>query len=292
MKYTRLLLILLSISLLSMGDSMAANKKNNTPQAFHLRYLHWNIGHYANGNDYKSAITADDYEAKKAEYRRIFAKYHADVVGICEWSSIFYGEEKAVDALLPQYAHHYIAPKERYYIGVALHSVFPLSEMHEVELKRGYTAYEGVFYLGGKKVILCECHLPWQSFELNDSSITILLDRYKNEERVLIAGDFNFREKDRVASTKRFTDSGFEAANCGYFGNLLTCYNVSSCTPYLDNIFVKGGKILNTEVEQITPDGYSATHPNAATDEKERLEWEAANLSDHFPLISDIVFEW
>lgn len=291
MNKINLLLLTLCLALVGAGNVEGANKKG-VPQVYKLRYLHWNIGHYANGNDCKSTITAADYETKKQAYRQLFAKYHADIVGICEWSSIFYGDEKAIDAFMQPYNYHYIAPTEKAYIGVALHSIFPLTELHEVQLTRGYTAYEGVFYIGGKKVIVCECHLPWQSSELNEASQQILLDRYKNEERVLIAGDFNFREIDRVQSYQRFIDSGFETANCGYFGNKMTCYHVATCSFYLDNIFVKGGKILNTQVEQVTPDGYSHDHPNAAKDKKERLAWESVNLSDHFPLICDVVFEY
>lgn len=262
------------------------------PSAFKFRYLHWNIGHYANGNDYQSHITEADYETKKMAYRQVFAQYQADIVGICEWSELFYDSINASEAILSQYAHHYIAPTQRYYIGLAFHSIFPLVEMHEIQLTRGYTAYEGVFYIGGKKVIVCECHLPWQSKELHDDAQDILLNRYKNEERVLVAGDFNFYESERERCYNLWKENGFESANCSYQGNIITAYNLVTCSFYLDNIFVKGGKILRTQVYQVTPEGYDGQHPNAGRDEKERHAWEAVNLSDHFPLISDIVFEY
>lgn len=278
--------------IVALWTATAFSASSDIPQAFKFRYMHWNIGHYANGNDYKSHITADDHDQKKMAYHQLFAKYQADIVGICEWSEIFYADENASETLLSQYAHHYIAPTQRGYIGVALHSIFPLVQLQEITLTRGYTAYEGVFYIGGKKVIVCECHLPWQSAELHDEAQAMLLERYKDEERVLVAGDFNFYERDREKCYQLWQDYGYETANCGYQGNIVTAYNLVTCSFYLDNIFVKGGKIMHVEVEKVVPEGYEAPLPNAGRDEKERLAWEACNLSDHFPLIADIVFEY
>lgn len=286
MKYIRFLFLVL---VLNMGASLSAQTINRQT-VFKFRYLHWNIGHYSHGDDWKSAITAETYEQQKKAYRQLFAKYHADVVGLCEWSEIFYGEENATEALLNQYPFHYIAPTQRYYIGVAFHTALPLTDMHEIKLARGYTAYEGVIKVGKKRIIVCECHLPWQSALLHDSAQATLLERYANEPYVVIAGDFNFLKVDCDKSYQLWKDAGFETANRGYLGDLVTCPCVGGCSNYLDNIFVKGGKILNTMIEQTTPAGYSWEDPHGSSDPEERKAWFAVNLSDHFPMISDIVF--
>lgn len=58
------------------------------------------------------------------------------------------------------------------------------------------------------------------------------------------------------------------------------------CSNYLDNIAVKGGSILRTQVVQNTPSGKDPDNPQIA----DEALWDAVNLSDHFPIISDIEF--
>lgn len=91
------------------------------------------------------------------------------------------------------------------------------------------------------------------------------------------------REEELVAL---LTAAGYQNANWGYLGKILTSYNNVTASNYLDNIAVKGGSILKTQVLQNTPEGADPDDPTSATE----VQWDAVNLSDHFPIICDIEF--
>lgn len=251
-----------------------------------FRVLSWNIGHYAKGNNGSSTITADTYESQKREFRKVFNKYGADIVGLCEYSTIFYGEETATDAILPQYQYKSIAPTESGMIGLALYSAIKMTKYAEYSVGNGYTAYESHIDVAGKDVIVCICHLPWQSHELNKAAISTILSRYEGYPYVVVMGDLNFNTGYEEDDAKMFTIAGYQVANWGYLGKILTSYNNKIASNYLDNVCVKGGSILHTEVLQNTPEGKD---PDAPVLEDEIL-WDAVNLSDHFPIVCDVEF--
>lgn len=251
-----------------------------------FRVLSWNIGHYAKGNNGSSTITADTYESQKREFRKVFNKYGADIVGLCEYSTIFYGEETATDAILPQYQYKSIAPTESGFVGLALYSAIKMTKYAEYSVGNNYTAYESHIDVGGKDVIVCMCHLPWQSHELNKAAISTILSRYEGYPYVVVMGDLNFNTGYEEEDAKMFTDAGYQVANWGYLGKILTSYNNKIASNYLDNVCVKGGSILHTEVLQNTPEGKD---PDAPVLEDETL-WDDVNLSDHFPIVCDVEF--
>lgn len=260
-----------------------ASKNSGTAR---FRVLSWNIGHYAKGNNGSSTITEDTYESQKREFRKVFNKYGADIVGLCEYSSIFYGEETATDAILPQYQYKSIAPTESGFVGLALYSAIKMTKYAEYSVGNGYTAYESHIDVAGKDVIVCICHLPWQSHDLNKAAISTILSRYDEHPYVVVMGDLNFNTGYEEDDAKMFTDAGYQVANWGYLGKILTSYNNKIASNYLDNVCVKGGSILHTEVLQNTPEGKD---PDAPVLEDETL-WDAVNLSDHFPIICDVMF--
>jgi endonuclease/exonuclease/phosphatase family metal-dependent hydrolase len=276
----------------SLMDNLGAYKlkKVTAPSSgnssFRLRVLSWNIGHYAKGNSGSSGITSDTYEQQKKEFRKVFNKYGADIVGLCEFSSIFFNGETATDAILPQYLYPYIAPTESGYTGTALYSNIKMSNLSEYSVG-DKKAYEGHIRMGGKDVIVCMCHLPWSSNEANVSAINTMIERYAEHPYVIIMGDFNYNTGHEEADNKLFTDAGYQTANWGYLGKILTSYNNQIASNYLDNVVVKGGSIVHTEVLQNTPDGINPNDEPILSDEE---KWDAVNLSDHFPIICDIVF--
>lgn len=251
---------------------------------FRFRMLSWNVGHWAKGNNTSSAVTESTYEKTKAGFRRVLDEFAPDFVGCCEYSSIFYQSETARDALFAQYRYSQIG-LESGYIGTAIFGNVRLQNVQEFDVN-GYRAMEGHINAAGKDIIICECHLPWQSYDSNKAAIQQLIARYSNAPYVVIAGDMNFtagREEELVAL---LTAAGYQNANWGYLGKILTSYNNVTASNYLDNIAVKGGSILKTQVLQNTPEGADPDDPTSATE----TQWDAVNLSDHFPIICDIEF--
>lgn len=259
-----------------------------------LKYLHWNIGHFAVGNNTSSTITQSNYEEKKKAFIKMFEHFNADIVGLCEWSSVFYDGLYADNEILSMYKYHNTAPTEKQYQGLSIHSRETIKLKNFVEFDLGNNqnkAYECILTLAGEDIYVCECHLPWESQSANDTALNILMNRYSDKDKVIIAGDFNFFKGDSThipytESYARVKALGYESANCGKWGNLLTSYNNVICTNYLDSIFVKGGQILHTEVVQKTPTGKDADNPSTS----DELLWDNVNLSDHFPICCEIMF--
>lgn len=251
--------------------------------AFRFRVLSWNIGHYAKGNNTSSLITSETYESQKKQFREVFNRYAADIVGLCEYSSIFFENETASDAILCQYPHQYIAPTEKDYVGTALYSAFSLSSLTEFSLGTN-KAYEGRFFANEKEVIVCMCHVPWGAHNDNLSALNTIISRYADNPYVVVMGDFNWSAGREEECAKLFTDSGYQIANWGYMGKILTSYNNVIASNYLDNVAVKGGCILHTEVLQNTPEGLDPDNPSTSDESL----WDSVNLSDHFPVICDI----
>ena len=254
-----------------------------SPSPFRFRYMTWNVGHWAKGNQTSSAVTPSNYEATKKGFRELFNMVGADIVGCCEWSSIFYPTtgETAKDAVLCQYKNGYIAPTEASYVGTALFSSYPLTNMYELGLS-GNKGWIGDLVAGGKTIKVCTVHLPWNSN--HDASLSQLLEHFKDDPYVVIGGDFNHLNGYEESEIALIESYGYQVANWGYLGKILTSYNNVVASNYLDNIIVKGGSILHTEVIQNTPEGADPDDPSSATEE----QWDAVNLSDHFPIICDI----
>ena len=255
------------------------------PSPFRFRYMTWNVGHWAKGNQSSSAVTPSTYEATKKGFRELFNMVGADIVGCCEWSSIFYPTtgETAKDAVLCQYKNGYIAPTEASYVGTALFSYYPLTNMYELGLS-GNKGWIGNLVAGGKTIKVCTVHLPWNSN--HDASLSQLLEHFKDDPYVVIGGDFNHLNGYEESEIALIESYGYQVANWGYLGKILTSYKNVIASNYLDNIIVKGGSILHTEVIQNTPEGADPDDPSSATEG----QWDAVNLSDHFPIICDIAF--
>lgn len=255
-----------------------------------FRMLHWNVGHWAKGNSGSSTVTPSTYEDTKKGFHKVFNDYAPDVVGCCEYSSIFYHNGStttyAHDDIFGQYLDYYIGT-ERGYSGTAFFANYPIVGRNEIELENGNLAIEMRVQLSkDKQLVICECHLPWNQEIYQQNSLDILINRYANEEYVIIAGDMNMYKNNEYKTINKLTAAGYQNANWGYLGKILTSYNNVICSNYLDSIAVKGGSILQTQVLQNTPSGCDPDNPNI----QDEALWDAVNLSDHFPMICDIEF--
>lgn len=264
-----------------------ASGSGSSAAPFRFRYLSWNIGHYAKGNASESRITSETYEQAKRDFRTLLHNQAADVCGICEFSSIFYPttQETAKDAIFAQYKYSEEGIRTGGYEGIAFFGGFPMADKQEWTW--GSLRNMSVrINAGGKSIILCEVHIPWNDRTAHANAIAYVLDKFKDEPYVVIAGDFNLYADEEMDDLQLFIDEGYQVANWGYMGKILTSYNNIINSNYLDNIAVKGGSIVHTQVVQNTPEGKDPDNPDPA----DESAWDAVNLSDHFPIISDIVF--
>lgn len=256
---------------------------------FRFRMLSWNVGHWAKGNASSSTVTAQTYESTKMGFHQVFNNYSPDIVGCCEYSSIFYQNKTAREDIFGQYKDVYIGT-EAGYIGTAFFANLVMENKAEIALENNYKAIEFKVRISkDKRIVICMCHLPWQSEQMQQDSLTTLINRYANEEYAIIAGDMNMHANMESNTISRLNNAGYQTSNWGYLGKILTLYNGAavSVSNYSDNIAVKGGSILRTQVLQNTPQGKDPDNPQI----EDETKWDAVNLSDHFPMICDIEFK-
>lgn len=256
-----------------------------------VRVMSWNIGCFTNGNHPQPQLSGEEaYDELCRKFSEVFNGYAADIVGLCEFvPEVTEGRLTAAD-ILGRYANAYVSPLTENYCGKALFANSPIRNLNQIELGIG-TAFEGDILIGGKTVRVCICHPTWWKNRINGDAnwreLKALANRYRYVENVILMGDFNTRRDREDETWALFIDAGFTLAN-GRDGSPpgLTSYNNTVNSNCVDNVLVKGGEILRLEILQHTPQGCSPTDPRP---EDER-RWDAVNLSDHFPLICDILF--
>ena len=134
--------------------------------------------------------------------------------------------------------------------------------------------------IGGRNVLIMAVHMTTGATEtainIRTQQYADLINIIKDEEYVIMAGDFNPSNEREQLEFNRLIDLGYRAANCGYFGVLKTISSIKNgvVTPArpCDNIFTTPNIIMNkAEIADIDGGTYS-TH-----------------MSDHRPIYAEIV---
>lgn len=228
-----------------------------------LRMMVWNIGHYCNGTGISTAINNTNYEEKKKQYRELFNSIGADVVGLVEYSDIFNSDtnESASTAIIPQYKNQYFGDITNHgYQCNGIVTNLKVSKLWSttLETNNGSYIYEGEITYLGNHFMVAIIHLPFYTEDINIQTAETIIKHFENTDKVIIMGDFN------IFGTylyDKFAAAGYDMANHGYLGDIITRPETGT---FLDNIMIKGGKILHTEVPM-------------------------TDLSDHLPVVADIV---
>lgn len=207
--------------------------------------LHWNIGHFCKGKGCETTVTAEESSVKAKAFRDFFANYNPDLVGMCEYSKTFdLAGGLTKELALGDFASLDEGPQDNY-------------QCNAVGLKNGKMSrktihyfsehYQNTYYIAeeieidGLRSVFVESHLDYMR-----SQVTELVERFKNEPRVIIAADFNVPYVDRY---EPFFEAGFKAVNCSTFGTIPTHpAHDPEMTDAIDNIFVKGWNIEDVSV--------------------------------------------
>lgn len=236
-----------------------------------IKLATWNIGHFSLGSKPYSTIDSASVQQKSRKYKDFIDNtIQADVIGINEYSRLFYDDEKnqilAKSILFNRFRDQIEGPL----ISYTCNSLFS-----NVKLKRSRTVYfecnkyftkdpkisnrktyyiESEFPLCGEKVILVCVHMLFSRKypnEVQQKLIKELIDTYTNSDRVIIIGDFN------TGDLHQFQKNGYVIANDG------SIVTYPSKKYALDNIVAKGISISNVYTVE-------------------------TELSDHYPLVCEI----
>ena len=227
-----------------------------------LKIVQWNIGHFSGGGSYSSSITSDEYVSKIDEYRNLILGTGADIISLNEYSN-FIGYDrngnlqKANKVLFNNYGNQYIGKQRRYSCN-ALFSNLVLNNPVEIDFISNQTAQithtaaiqatdyyfiESDIRFNGIDAKLVTAHL---AFDLNNedvarNQIMEIIDRYSYNDYVILCGDWNIMD---VNNFDYFKLAGYQLANHGKYGDLITC----GTNLMVDNVCVKGFQIKNVEI--------------------------------------------
>jgi len=222
----------------------------------------WNIAHYSCGKTYPSNISADDMPKYAAKYAAFLDKADVSVIGTCEdsWFCDAAGTKGARETIFPRYTG---AANERTRPFDYNSLYWRDAECVASGRKLFSKATEPRFYrwarlrIAGREVVVVEAHLDWNITlpgHGDDRRIQVreLIDDFKDEPRVVIAGDFNTSiqlsdgktEVNTPEDYEPFREAGYVAA---HWGTLATW---PSEKPFLtiDNIFAKGLAVSDVRV--------------------------------------------
>lgn len=219
----------------------------------------WNIGHFSNGISTKSSIDGSNFEQKRIEYQTLISKIPANVYCINEYSVDFGkdAEEKkhtAESILFSDYPYSFIGHQRRYSCN-AVFSKLNLDAVRELEYECNQTAkITHNSAIGAKDYYFIEFTIRYKdinvkvvnthlAFDKNNVEVVLdqireLVERYKDDEYVVLCGDWNTG----ASSFKLFSEAGYQLGNHGNYGSIVTR---EASGGSIDNIIVKGLKIVN-----------------------------------------------
>ncbi len=249
--------------------------------------MSWNIGCFTNGNNSAPALgSPDEYFQLVSDFSEPFALFSPDLIGLCEFVPEPLDGYDLLTDLFGGYKGRAVSWLTRNYLGKALIARSKIYNLKQIVTPDGILL-EGETLLCGKPFVVAVAHCSWARTHRNDFNLMdlrMISERYRYMPNVILMGDFNVYEFREEESWRLFTDAGFTLANGGRFGSHITTYNSELCSPAIDNIMVKGAEIIAVQTLQKTPEGLDPRNPLIAD---ERL-WDAANLSDHFPLFATL----
>ena len=241
--------------------SILQNTYKNT-----VRVMSYNVGGWAFGvGGSNPGLTDDTYAEKLLNYKNYFASVTPDICFMQEKQSIINktSGDKANDVLMgPLYP--YIFENLN---SLSTQSIYPLQSSEVITLTAGTRPQlRSYIKIGDKKVCILCCHLTSgvdAYADIRAAQIVEVLDLVKDEEYVIMAGDFNVQHLSEYDS---FINAGYKIVNGGYFPEQATAYG--GIKPH-DNIIVSSN--INIRNFHLDADQYDKL------------------ASDHLPIWSDLV---
>lgn len=272
-KYFLLSFFVLFLIVSSCSSLSAFAKKNMTKPEGGIVLCTWNIAHYFAYGSAKNVIDGQIFDSKLKEFREIlYDSINADIVSLNEYSTDFGFDKDSIshssaDVLFDRYNTKFDGGATK--SGVGHNAIFTNLKSSKfkkkifkynrtTKYKRSYDYYylTSDININEEKVKFVCVYLIHSTTDpsLVQGQIEELIDRFKDEPRVIICGDFN------TGNFSKFKKSGYTLANDG---SIATYYKTSMP---LDNIAAKGVRISNVRIVK-------------------------TELSDHYPLICNISLE-
>lgn len=217
-------------------------------KAGEIRFVQWNIGNFSFGKHGETAIPAGEADARAGDYRRMIGSLDADIIGLCEFNPAFdKGGGKARGRIFGGFPFFEDGPHQGYQ-GNAVASRTPVRNVvSRPYVRRIQPTYMlcGETELAGTPVRIVQTHLDLDA-EVRAAQIAELAECLKDEQRVILSGDFNVSSAAEYAPLEAI---GLAGANFSRFGTFPTHRRRSfAATPAIDNVFVRGFELTDVAV--------------------------------------------
>lgn len=236
--------------------------------AVSFRFVSWNIGHYAYGRWKDTRVAESNAVVRAWTYNGFLNELGADVLGICEYSENFTsnGAHKASQALFGRYREQHIGPRESWQWNAVFLNRFKVLEKR---IRHYPKHHQNTYYIavkvdlgGNRPAWFVQTHLDWGNYlpghedDRNDQ-MRILMEDFRNEKRVVIAGDFNtlkwfppakkggnWWDRANPEEFQKFVKAGYTLAHAG---DRMTA-PTHKPTMGIDNVIVKGFKMTDVVI--------------------------------------------
>lgn len=223
-----------------------------------LRVAQWNIGHFSCGRADDSFISRQDAGAAILKYKTLLDSVGANIISVNEFSPAFTKAEDgkaplmASQTVFAEYPEASVGPKWQYNCNALFARTHKWkheqTKLFDYAVEKRYYQM-AVIRVKGKKTVVVSAHLDWNSGDFGkvfrQRQIAELVERFRNEPRVIICGDFNVDEASEFAP---FEATGFILANKKSGCSLPTWPSGDNPNLPIDNIIVKGMNVTNVKV--------------------------------------------
>lgn len=228
-----------------------------------LKVMQYNIGKYNYGHE---GGLSTDVAQKVLNYKRFFAKEHPDLLFLQESTEYIDAEQQYnTDANLynPLFRYTSLEDRETAIKSQTVQQLTRFSYIHTSGDPSAWVIY-GTSMIDNKEVTIVSGVLNTTSnTEQKIRALTKLTEQLIGDVRFAIIGmDTNCNTQAEVNAVKAFMASkGYTYGNWGYVGNIRTYKESWLGYGNIDNIFVKGGNIVNFERYDVYNDLSSDHYP-------------------------------
>lgn len=275
--YIRVVALKRDDSYITPSDSLSLGISIKKVVTSSLKVMTYNMGHYNYGTGV--GLPSSIYDEKLINYRRFFGEQNCDIVGIQEYDTRM-DEANTIwaDDVLWDYYYPYEQTTGSH---TALKTKLPLVNSKYDQLSTGRYYCEG--WLNGIYVLSVHLSVGTQNTQTRlDEADEIIANLLDGKETFIMFGDFNPEPSEEDALYKKFTDEGYNIANCGWFGKYYSWSNnradfdnydhpTGTKLYYLDNIIVSSNIKINNVYP--LPSAYSKLS------------------SDHIPIVAELSIE-
>lgn len=205
------------------GCGVVLEKNNVNWQPVNAKIMTYNIGQYHYGVE-PYGLNNDNYDEKLTNYRRFFGEEKCDIVCLQEYKT-YINDLNTKYSMIELFGHWY-----KFYESVgsweAVDSKYPIHDSGMLTLSTGRRMVYANININDIEVYVLSVHLsPGFGSDyaaIRASEVDEILSLISDKEYFIVCGDFNPDPEESDTLYSKFSNLGYNLANCGFFGKFWT----------------------------------------------------------------------